>query len=102
MTVLLRVKDLRVGFRHESGIVVEAVRGVSFEVPEETTVALVGESGSGKTVTTMAVVGLLPSRTARVGPSSVIEFAGRDLLKLEKPRCGPCEAAPSPPSSRTR
>ncbi len=90
MTTLLRVRDLRVSFLHESGAVVEAVRGVSFEVPVESTVALVGESGSGKTVSAMAVVGLLPVRTARIGPGSAAEFdpspgsgrALRDLLRL--------------------
>jgi peptide/nickel transport system ATP-binding protein len=82
VTTLLRVRDLAVSFRHESGAVVEAVRGVSFEVPVESTVALVGESGSGKTVSAMAVVGLLPARTARIGPGSAAEFDGRDLLRL--------------------
>jgi peptide/nickel transport system ATP-binding protein len=82
VTTLLRVRDLVVSFRHESGAVVEAVRGVSFEVPVESTVALVGESGSGKTASAMAVVGLLPVRTARIGPGSAAEFDGRDLLRM--------------------
>ncbi|MES2101497.1 MAG: ABC transporter ATP-binding protein, partial [Pseudomonadota bacterium] len=50
MSTLLSIKDLRVAFRlgKENGVVkrFEAVKGVSFDVPENTTVALVGESGS--------------------------------------------------------
>ncbi|WP_438801920.1 ATP-binding cassette domain-containing protein, partial [Enterobacter hormaechei] len=38
-----------------------AVKGVSFDLPENSTVALVGESGSGKSVTAMSVLNLLPS-----------------------------------------
>jgi len=80
--MLLRVRDLRVGFRLEGGGVREAVRGVSFGVPEEATVALVGESGSGKSVSALALLGLLPPRTAVVAPESAAEFGGRDLLRL--------------------
>jgi peptide/nickel transport system ATP-binding protein len=78
---LLSIQDLRVAFRMGSagGVMrrVEAVRGVSFEVPENTTVALVGESGSGKSVTAMSIVNLLPDNAERSG---AIAFRGRDLL----------------------
>ncbi len=78
---LLSIRDLRVAFRMGSagGAMrrVEAVRGVSFEVPENTTVALVGESGSGKSVTAMSIVNLLPDNAERSG---AIAFQGRDLL----------------------
>ncbi len=79
---LLRVSDLRVSFRGENKTWTEAVKGVSFEIPYNTTVALVGESGSGKSVTSLAVMGLLPSDTARVEPTSKIEFMGRDVLTM--------------------
>ena len=66
---LLSVSELRVAFRmgRESGGVrrIEAVQGVSFEVPENTTVALVGESGSGKSVTAMSIINLLPDNAER-------------------------------------
>ncbi|HEX6529438.1 MAG TPA: ABC transporter ATP-binding protein, partial [Burkholderiales bacterium] len=52
---LLSVRDLRVSFG-----AVQAVRGVSFELAEESTLALVGESGSGKSVTALSTLGLLP------------------------------------------
>src|SRR3954469_13076494 len=78
---LLSIADLRVSFRigREDGVVrrVDAVRGVSFEVPENTTVALVGESGSGKSVTAMSILNLLPDNAERSG---AIAFQGRDLL----------------------
>jgi peptide/nickel transport system ATP-binding protein len=77
---LLSVRDLRVSFRLGKTQVVEAVRGVSFDVPENSTVALVGESGSGKSVSAMAIVRLLPDN-ARIGAGSRIEFAGRQLLQ---------------------
>src|SRR5512137_764054 len=59
--------------------VVEAVRGVSFAVPENGTVALVGESGSGKSVSAMSIVRLLPDN-AIVDPASRIEFDGANPL----------------------
>ncbi|MBL8304019.1 MAG: ABC transporter ATP-binding protein [Ideonella sp.] len=85
--MLLTIKDLRVGFRlgSEKGVMqrVQAVGrgevGVSFDVPENTTVALVGESGSGKSVTAMSILNLLPDNAERSGR---IEFMGRDMLGL--------------------
>jgi len=80
--MLLSIQDLRVRFRlgRERGLVqwTEAVKGVSFDVPENTTVALVGESGSGKSVTAMSVLNLLPDNAERSGR---IDFGGRDLLR---------------------
>jgi peptide/nickel transport system ATP-binding protein len=79
MSALLSIQDLRVAFRMGQGQRVEAVRGVSFDVPENTTVALVGESGSGKSVTAMSILNLLPDNAERLGK---IDFGGRDLLRL--------------------
>jgi peptide/nickel transport system ATP-binding protein len=58
------------------------VKGVSFEVPENSTVALVGESGSGKSVTAMSILNLLPDNAERSG---AIQFQGRDLLQASLP-----------------
>jgi len=81
MSTLLSIKDLRVAFRtgKVNGVVqrFEAVKGVSFDVPENTTVALVGESGSGKSVTAMSILNLLPDNAERSG---AITFQGRDML----------------------
>jgi peptide/nickel transport system ATP-binding protein len=86
MSVLLKIDDLRVSFRvgKENGEErrIEAVgrgeRGIGFEVPENSTVALVGESGSGKSVTAMSVLNLLPPNAERRG---TILFQGRDLMQ---------------------
>ncbi|PTT93148.1 ABC transporter ATP-binding protein [Pelomonas sp. HMWF004] len=80
--MLLSIQDLKVAFRmgKTAGVMQRqlAVKGVSFDVPENSTVALVGESGSGKSVTAMSILNLLPSNAEREGR---IEFQGRDLLK---------------------
>ena len=82
--MLLTINDLRVRFRIGRGAqatYADAVgrgdQGVSFDVPENTTVALVGESGSGKSVTAMSILNLLPDNAQRQG---TIRFQGRDLL----------------------
>ncbi len=75
--MLLSVRDLRVAFRMEKGQRIEAVRGVSFDVPENSTVALVGESGSGKSVSAMSILNLLPDNAERSGS---IQFMGREML----------------------
>jgi len=86
---LLTIQDLRVRFRMGRGAQAghaEAVGrgevGVSFEVPENTTVALVGESGSGKSVTAMSILNLLPDNAERRG---TIRFEGRDMLAATLP-----------------
>ena len=79
MANLVSVRDLRVSFRLGKHRIAEAVRGVSFDLPENSTVALVGESGSGKSVSAMSIVRLLPEN-AIVGPESRVEFGGRNLL----------------------
>jgi len=75
---LLQVENLQVSFELERGVTTEALKGVSFAVPENTTVALVGESGSGKSVSAMAVLGLLPT-SARI--RGEIRLDGRSLLE---------------------
>ncbi|MDB5872680.1 MAG: transporter ATP-binding protein [Ramlibacter sp.] len=79
MTSLIEVRDLRVSFRIGQEGLHEAVRGVSFDIPVNSTVALVGESGSGKSVSAMSIVRLLPDN-AVVGADSRILYHGTDLL----------------------
>ncbi len=76
--MLLSIQDLKVAFRMGKGQLAEAVKGVSFDIPENTTVALVGESGSGKSVTAMSVINLLPDNAQREGR---ILWRGKDLLQ---------------------
>ncbi|MBL6927991.1 MAG: ABC transporter ATP-binding protein [Rhodospirillales bacterium] len=70
MTDLLIVRDLKVDFHTQAGVV-NAVNGISFRVPEGGTVALVGESGSGKSVTAQAIMGILP-RTAEITGGEIL------------------------------
>lgn len=75
---VLRVRDLHVEFGSEEGTV-HAVRGVSYDVEPGEVLAVVGESGSGKSVSSLAVMGLLPE-TARIRGS--ITLGDRELLGL--------------------
>jgi peptide/nickel transport system ATP-binding protein len=79
---LLDVRNLRIAFRTDKTHVVEAVKGMSFTLPADATVALVGESGSGKSVSSLAVMGLLPAATTVIDPASSVLFEGRELLGL--------------------
>ncbi|OKL46370.1 peptide ABC transporter ATP-binding protein [Boudabousia liubingyangii] len=75
-TPILSVKNLTVSFPSEAGRV-DAVRGVSFDLLPGRSLGIVGESGSGKSVSSMAIMGLLPE-TAKIQGS--IELAGEELL----------------------
>nr|WP_223207826.1 ABC transporter ATP-binding protein [Actinopolyspora erythraea] len=79
---LLEVRDLSVRFvrRHEP--TVSAVDGISFDVHPGSTVGLVGESGCGKSVTSLAIMGLLPQRGTEVSGSA--KLAGSELLRLSR------------------
>jgi oligopeptide/dipeptide ABC transporter ATP-binding protein len=77
---LLSVRDLRVGFNTEDGVV-QAVDGVSFDVGAGQTIGIVGESGSGKSVSNMTILGLTRAEGADI--SGTITFEGRDLLDLD-------------------
>jgi peptide/nickel transport system ATP-binding protein len=76
---LLEVKDLKVHFPTEDGLV-KAVDGVSLTVSPGETLGVVGESGSGKSVTFLTVMGLVTKREARI--QGEVLFRGDDLLKL--------------------
>ncbi|MFS2138119.1 ABC transporter ATP-binding protein [Duganella sp. Dugasp56] len=81
---LLEITDLRIAFRTGRNTTVEAIKGVSFSVPRNGTVALVGESGSGKSVSSLAVMGLLPPDTTIIDPAGSIRFDGRELLTMSR------------------
>jgi len=83
METLLSVRNLRVNFRLDKHTTFEAVKGISFDVPTNSTVALVGESGSGKSVTSLSILGLLPKENASVLAGSEIIYGGRNLLGLD-------------------
>ena len=75
-TPVIEVTDLRVEFPTEDGIV-RAVDGVTYSVSEGETLGIVGESGSGKSVTSMAVLGLLPKRAKITGS---VRLLGEEIL----------------------
>ena len=77
---LLEVRDLTVEFQRKGEKSFTAVDRVSFDVEPGQTVGLVGESGCGKSVTSLAIMGLLPKRGAKVSGS--VMFEGEDLLSL--------------------
>ena len=79
---LLTVKDLRVHFRTEDGVV-KAVDGASFEVKRGETLGIVGESGSGKTVANLSIMRLISEPPGQIA-GGAIEFNGRDILKMSR------------------
>ena len=82
MKTLLEVKDLQVSFDTHAGEV-QAVRGVTFDLKKGETLAIVGESGSGKSVTSKALMDLIPKPPGRIKNGEII-FDGRDLTKLSE------------------
>ena len=78
---LLEVRDLKVSFRTEDGLI-QAVDGVSLSLSEGETLGIVGESGSGKSVTMMSVMRLINDPNARF--EGEVVYKGRDLMKLNR------------------
>jgi peptide/nickel transport system ATP-binding protein len=77
---LLNLRGLTVNFATDDGIV-RAVDGIDLALGRGRTLGLVGESGCGKSVTSLAIMGLLPPENSAVGGE--IRFEGRDLLTLD-------------------
>ena len=77
--IMLDVKDLKISFRTFNGLV-QAVRGISFDLRLGETVAVVGESGSGKSVSVKAIMGIL-TKNAIIENGSIM-YDGQDLTKL--------------------
>jgi peptide/nickel transport system ATP-binding protein/oligopeptide transport system ATP-binding protein len=82
---VLSVRDLRAWFFTDQGVA-KAVDGVSFDVRAGETLGIVGESGCGKTVTSLAVMGLLPQPPARIVEGSSVRLAGEELVGASEAR----------------
>lgn len=78
---ILEIKNLSVDFYTEDGIV-RAVNEISFDIPRGKTIGLVGESGSGKSVTSLAVMGLIPTPPGKV--TGEINFNGKNILNYSQ------------------
>ncbi len=79
---LLEVRNLAVNFRTSDGLV-QAVRGVDFQVNAGEVLGIVGESGCGKSVTSLAVIGLLPKPNGYISEGQIV-FNGTDLRQLSE------------------
>lgn len=80
-TPLLSVKDLVIEFNTDRGLI-RAVDRISFDIFEGETVGLVGESGCGKSITSLSILGLIPSPPGRIGAGSSIKYQGKELVGL--------------------
>ncbi|UWZ99552.1 ABC transporter ATP-binding protein [Vibrio splendidus] len=76
---ILKVNNLSVSFTTNDGII-DAVKKVNFTLNSSETLAIVGESGSGKSVSSNALMRLLPDN-AIIDPQSQIEFEGQSILE---------------------
>ena len=83
---VLSVNELTVEFKTEDGVV-HAVNEVSWELYPGEVLGIVGESGSGKSVSTMALLGLIPMPPGRIA-SGGATFEGEDLFAMSKKRLG--------------
>ena len=79
---ILQVNNLQVSFKTYGGEV-EAVRGVNFDLYKGETLAIVGESGCGKSVTSNAIMGLIPEPAGMIKNGSIL-FKNKELTKLSK------------------
>lgn len=81
-TSLLQISDLEISFKKE-GKLVPVIKQISYEVLQNEILGIVGESGSGKSVSSLAIMGLLPKGISQITNGSVI-FEGRNVAELSE------------------
>lgn len=79
---ILSVKNLKVQFNTEEGSV-QTVNGISFTLKKGRTLGIVGESGCGKSVTSLAIMGLIPNPPGKIVDGEII-YKGKDLVQIPK------------------
>jgi peptide/nickel transport system ATP-binding protein len=79
---LIQIRNLSVEFQTDEGTV-KAVKNISFNIPRGKTVGLVGESGSGKSVTSLAIMRLIPNPPGKI-TTGEITYENQDLLKISE------------------
>jgi oligopeptide transport system ATP-binding protein len=83
LEAILEVKNLKVSFHTYAGEV-HAVRGVSFHLNKNETLAIVGESGCGKSITAMSLLGLIPTPPGEIKKDSKIIYKGQDIVTMSE------------------
>ncbi|PKP18342.1 MAG: ABC transporter ATP-binding protein, partial [Bacteroidetes bacterium HGW-Bacteroidetes-23] len=78
--ILLSVKKLTISFKKEKEFVA-VVHGLTYDLYENEIVGIVGESGSGKSVSSLAVMGLLPSKISKITEGTIV-FNGKEITNL--------------------
>lgn len=79
-TILLSVKNLTLSFKKENEFV-PVIHGLSYDLYENEIVGIVGESGSGKSVSSLAIMGLLPSKILKITDGTIV-FNGKEITNL--------------------
>ncbi|HLR74925.1 MAG TPA: ABC transporter ATP-binding protein, partial [Virgibacillus sp.] len=79
---ILTIEDLRIQFQSGKETV-QPIRGVNFSLKKGETLGVVGESGSGKSVTSLAIMGLLPPKTSEISTGKIV-YDGKDLTTLKE------------------
>ncbi|MEC8624470.1 MAG: ABC transporter ATP-binding protein [Bdellovibrionota bacterium] len=82
MESVIEIKNFSLSFKHYNGLV-PAVLDINLTLKKGQTLGLVGESGSGKSVTSLAIMGLLPFPEAKIISGEVL-YQGKDLLKINQ------------------
>ena len=82
MESVIEIKNFSLSFKHHHGLV-PAVSNINLTLKKGQTLGLVGESGSGKSVTSLAIMGLLPFPEAKIISGEVL-YQGKDLLKINQ------------------
>lgn len=85
MSTLLEVKNLKTHFKKNKRVV-RAVDGIDFEIKKGETVALVGESGCGKSMTSLSIMGLVPSPEGKIEDGEIL-LDGVDLVQSPEKKC---------------